>query len=181
MRPASGMTLVEMLVAIGIGSMVLAVVAMLFMTGARSFAGLGNYAALSGQSRLSMDLMSRDMREASGIISAQTNGTQVLLQLTNALRGLTITYTWDSAAGVLTSSKTGASGTTIRTNLTGCDQWYFTFYQRIPQSNWTFYTANNQSVCKLINMSWKCSRKILGRKINTEDVTTAEIVLRNKP
>ncbi len=182
LRRARGTTLVELLVAIGIGAVVLTVVAMLFMTGMRSFAGLGNYAALSGQSRLSMDLMSRDMREASGIIAAQTNGTEVILQLTNSLRGLTITYVWDSSTGVLTSSKTDSGGnTTIRTNLTGCDQWYFTFYQRTPQSNWTYYTANNQSMCKLINMSWKCSRKILGRKIDTEDVTTAEIVLRNKP
>ncbi len=49
-----------------------------------------------------------------------------------------------------------------------------------------FYPATNSSgvydpsICKLINMSWKCSRTILGSKMNTESVQTAQVVLRNK-
>ena len=67
-----------------------------------------------------------------------------------------------------------------RTNLAGCDQWTFSMFQRTPTNNWTFYPASDKSLCKLIQMSWKCSRTILGKKINTEEVMTAEVVLRNK-
>jgi hypothetical protein len=49
-----------------------------------------------------------------------------------------------------------------------------------------FFPATNSagaydlSVCKLINMTWKCSRTVLGSKLNTESVQTAQVVLRNK-
>lgn len=36
------------------------------------------------------------------------------------------------------------------------------------------------SLCKLIKVYWKCSRNILGQKVNTESVQAAQIVLRNK-
>jgi hypothetical protein len=34
-------------------------------------------------------------------------------------------------------------------------------------------------MAKLVDVSWLCSRKILGRKVNTESVQTAKIVMRN--
>jgi hypothetical protein len=30
-----------------------------------------------------------------------------------------------------------------------------------------------------VDVSWKCSRQILGEKVNTESVQTAKIVMRN--
>jgi hypothetical protein len=176
-QPARAMTLVELMVASGLASVVLTVVASLFVFGLRSFAGMGNYASLSGQSRLSLDLMSRAMREATQILSVNTNLPTKTLCFTNSYRGTATTFTWDSTTGVLTTDTTGQA---TRTNLTGCDQWDLSFYQRAPTNNWMFYPTKNLALCKLINMSWKCSRTILGRKINTEEVTTAEIVLRNK-
>jgi hypothetical protein len=72
--------------------------------------------------------------------------------------------------------------------LTECDRWDFELYQRTPKSGGTyvFYPATNiagaydLSICKLIDMTWKCSRTILGSKANTESVQTAQVVLRNK-
>ncbi len=174
---AHGMTLIELVVAAGLGSMVLSVAGMLFLFGLRSFAGLGNYAVLSGQSRMSLDLMSRGMREATQVLNANPNLPIKSLTLTNALRGTAVTYTWDSTTGLMTCDTTGQA---TRTYLTGCDNWDFSFYQRAPTNNWVFYPTTELNLCKLINMTWKCSRTILGQKINTEDVTTSQIVLRNK-
>ncbi len=171
------MTLVELLVAAGVGSVVLAMTVFLFMIGIRSIAGLGNYSTLSAQSRLALDTMSREIREATQITAATTNLPIRSLVLTNAFQNKTITFSWDSTTGVLTYSKTGQP---TRTNLAGCDQWTFSMFQRTPTNNWTFYPASDKSLCKLIQMSWKCSRTILGKKINTEEVMTAEVVLRNK-
>ena len=171
-------TLAEMLVTLALAGIVLIVIAGLFLSSLRNFAGLGNYATLCNQSRESLDYMSREVREATQLIGANTNLPVKSFTLTNAYKGILITYKWDSTAGTLTCDKTGE---TTRTNLTGCDQWNFSFYQRSPSNNWTFFPTTNQALCKLINMSWKCSRKILGRKMNTEEVMTAQVVLRNKP
>jgi hypothetical protein len=36
------------------------------------------------------------------------------------------------------------------------------------------------SQCKLIKLTWICSRNILGKSLNTESVQSAEIVIRKK-
>ena len=173
-----GFTLAELMVSVSLGSLVLGCIGLLFLSSLKNFAGLGNYAQLTGQSRLSLDLISKAMREATQIVSAQTNLPVKSLTLTNAFKGTRVTYSWDSTTGALTAD---ATGQTTRTLLTGCDGWDFSFYQRSPNGNWSFYSTADASVCKLINMTWKCSRSILGKKMNTEDVTTAQVVLRNKP
>jgi hypothetical protein len=49
-----------------------------------------------------------------------------------------------------------------------------------------YYPATNGTgvldvnLCKLINLSWKCSRTIFAQKVNTESVQAAQIVLRSK-
>lgn len=175
---ASGMTLVEVMVAMGLGVMVLAFVAVLFVSSLSNFAGLGNYAALTGQSRYSLDSMSREIRECTQLLGLQTNGTIRWLLLTNAYQGSTIRYTWDVATGTVTCEKPGQPAQVC---LTGCDDWRFSCYQRTPGASWRFTPTTDPKLCKVINMTWKCSRSILGRKINTETVVTSQIVLRNKP
>jgi len=72
-------------------------------------------------------------------------------------------------------------GTTNTVLLTQCDFLNFDISQRNPSNNFTFYPcpATNVSIAKLIDVSWRCSRQILGAKINTESVQTAKIVIRN--
>jgi hypothetical protein len=149
----------------------------LFLFGLRSFAGLGNYAALSAQSRLALDLISQEIREATMVIGANTNLPVKSLTLTNGVEGTLTTFQWDSVAGVLTCDKTGEP---TRTNLTGCDEWDFTMFQRCPANDWTFYPTSDPTQCKQISMSWRCSRTILGQKLNTQDTLADKIVLRNK-
>ena len=182
-RPQSGraFTLVEMMVAVGVGALVLTMIMMLYLFGLRSFAAMGNYAQMSGNSRQALDLMSRDIRQAVSVRNYTTNLPVRSLSL-NTYDGndaCTATFWWDSSTRLLTSVRTVASQTTTRTLLTGCDQWNFSLYQRTPTNNYVFYPTTNLNICKLINMSWKCSRSILGKRVNTEDVMTAEVVLRN--
>jgi hypothetical protein len=75
------------------------------------------------------------------------------------------------------------------TVLTECDRWDFGLYQRTPlvtSSNVFYYPATNTAgtldpkLCKLINLSWKCSRLVAAQKLNTESVQAAQFVLRNK-
>jgi len=184
-RRKNGWTLPEILIAVAIGSMVLVVVGALTIYGLRSFVAIGNYTDLDAKSRGAMDRMSREIRQASSLIGYQTNAASKWIMFTNSDLGFTVKYVWDAGSRKLTCEKIGQSP---QVYLTECDRWDFTFYQRTPQANKTnvFYPATNNAgiydlrECKLIDMTWKCSRTLLGKKWNTESVQTAQIVLRNQ-
>ena len=183
---ARGVTLIEVLVAIGLGSLVLAAVGFLSLFGARSSLAMANYTDLEFKSRYALDVISRELRQATAVLSFQTNLPFKSLTFTNADQGATVVLTWDSNARTVSFQKSGQS---TFTPLTSCDRFDFYLYQRTPlitPTNVIFYPATNlagvldPSICKLINLSWKCSRAILTQKINTESVQAAQIVLRNK-
>ena len=173
----AGMTLIEMLVAVGIGSIVFAAVAMLTLFTARSFVAMGNYNDLDRYSRNALDVMSREIRQTRSLSSFATNRLQFVDN-----DGGSLIYNWNPNTGVLSRQK-GATTTTL---LTDCDYLKFGISQRNPSNLFQFYPATNNitgqldvSLCKLVDVSWRCSRQILGQKVNTESVQTAKIVLRN--
>lgn len=184
-RPSAAFTLVELMVCVVLGVLVLGITVSLTTYATQSFIALANYQALDDQSRNTMDKVCRDLRECTAVLACQTNPPTLSLTLTNANQGQAIVLTWNSNGGsfIYSNSYYGAE-----TNLTGCDNWTFALFQRTPlvtATNITFYPATNTSgqlslpMCKLVDMSWHCSRTILGAKINTETVQTAQVVLRN--
>ncbi len=179
-RLLRAMTLIEVLVSLSLGVLMLTVMMVLFLFGLRSFAALGNYASLTGQSHLAIDRISREIQEASQVIDAQTNLPVKWLTLSNGVANppVVVKYIWDSETGVLTCDKTGQP---TRTNLTGCDAWNFRFFQSIASNHWTFYPTTDPAQCRSIGMSWRCSRTIMGQKLTTEEALTAQIVRRNRP
>ncbi len=178
------MTLIEVVVSVALGTIVVAIAVSLWLFGSRSFAAMGNYADLEEKSRNALDLMSRDLRQATGVTGFQNQGPVRWLTVTDPTSG-TITYTWQRADKTLVCQKAGEPD---QIYLTECDTWDFDLFQRTPQKggDYLFFPATNAmgaydlSICKLINMSWTCSRRILGNRANTESVQTAQIVLRNK-
>jgi hypothetical protein len=173
------------MVAVALGSLLLAGTGSLWMFGSRSFAALSNYADLDNKSRSALDLMSREIRQATQVTAFQNSGTTKLLTVANAMTGTSTTYTWNAAQRMLICQKPGQPD---QVYLTGCDRWDFQLFQRAPQKggNYVFFPATNTagvydlSTSKLINMTWKCSRTVLGNLVNTESVQTAQVVLRNK-
>jgi hypothetical protein len=177
---------VELMIATGLGTLVLSAVAFLSLYGARSSVAVCNYTDLDARSRNALDVISREIRQATAVTAFVTDLPTKSLTLFNADQGKTTTLTWDSNARTMVFGVTGQPDQTV---LTECDRWDFSLYQRTPRitgANILYYPATNgagkldPSLCKLINMSWKCSRTILGQKVNTETVQTAQIVLRNK-
>jgi prepilin-type N-terminal cleavage/methylation domain-containing protein len=184
-KSASGFTLVEMLIATALAGMVFAMVIGTFSYSGTSFAAMGNYAELDRKSRNAVDVLSKEIRNSSALLAVSTNNPESLT-FTNATTAKKIVLTYDSAARTLTFAKTGQTTQTI---LSQCDQWTFSLYNKAPKltsTNILFYGATNGAgvtdvtTCKLINMTWKCSRTIFGSKRNTESIQTAQIVLRNK-
>lgn len=183
--PVAGFTLGEIMVAIGVGGVVLGVVAVLTIYSLRSFTALGNYTDLDSRSRGALDEMSRDIRKATAVTAFQNTGSARFLTLTNATDGTWVRYVWNPGTGYLTAERGNQSAKLL---LSGCERWDFSLQQRTPIPNTTnlFYPATNAAgatdltVCKQINMTWKCTRQVLGKNINTESVQTAKVVLRNK-
>jgi hypothetical protein len=183
---ARAFTLIELSVALGLSTVTALVIGFLTVYGARTFVAMGNYVDLDDQSRNAVDVIGREVRDASAVIGFQTNLSSQYLTLTNATLGQRVRLIYSPTARTLTMTKTGQLPITL---LTQCDQWNYSLYDRAPlitSNNILFHAATNASgqldpsFCKLINMSWKCSRTILGAKLTTESVQTAEIVLRNK-
>jgi prepilin-type N-terminal cleavage/methylation domain-containing protein len=183
-RHLRGFTLMETMIVMGLAGIVLAIVMATYNYSGTSFAAMGNYSDLDRKSRAALDLLSREIRNSSALIGV-TNSPKAL-SFTNATTHKKITITYDSANKVLKFDKTGQATQTL---LTSCDQWDYSLYGRVPilsSTNITFNSATNGAgnldvtTCKLINMTWKCSRTIFGSKRNTESIQTAQIVLRNK-
>src|SRR5438046_6747608 len=66
---ATGMTLVELMVAAGVGSLVLMVASFTFMTSSRSFFAMGNYVSMDSASRNALGHMTRNIRQAKRLTS----------------------------------------------------------------------------------------------------------------
>jgi hypothetical protein len=65
--------------------------------------------------------------------------------------------------------------------LKGCDALTFAIAQRNPMGgSYDVYPTASPSTAKVVNVAWNCSRTILGRKANTENVQTARIVIRRQ-
>jgi hypothetical protein len=173
---AHGFTLVEMMTSVGLGVVLLCVVAILFINGSMSFVAVANYQNLDAKSTVALDTISKEIRNATAVIATNS----VSLTLTNASAATFTKLTYNSTARTLVMTKTGQAAVT---NLTGCDSWSFALYNRVPtpsSTNITFTTAGSLAEIKLISMTWKCSRTVLGSRMNTESVQTAQVVLRNK-
>jgi Tfp pilus assembly protein PilW len=185
-RRLRAMTIMEVLVATGVGSIVLATVMSLSLFSTRSSMAVANYTDLDAKSRYALDVISKEVRQATAVSSYQSSTNSKSLTLTNSAAGVSSTLTWNGSARTLVLQRTGQAALTA---LTQCDQWNVALYQRTPlvtATNILFYPATNTSgtldlrLCKMIDMSWKCSRSILGQKANTENVQAAQLVLRNK-
>jgi type II secretory pathway pseudopilin PulG len=165
-----GFTLVEMMVAMGLGVFVLAVVATLTVYTARSFVAMGNYNDLDRASTHALDSMNREVRQAAELVSYATNRIELRL-----LDGTPLIYNYNPKAGTLTQTKGGNREVLLQQ----CDFLRFNVYQRNPSNNFKFYPTAVPSQVKLLDVSWRCSRQILGQKVNTESVQTSKIVIRN--
>jgi Tfp pilus assembly protein PilW len=171
-RHQPAMTLLELLVAISIGMLALAVLAFTSVNTMRSFAAIGNYAELDNASRNALDVLSRDIREAHALTGFTPSRITLIANDSN-----TLVYAHDP--DTLQFTRQHGDSTTVL--LEQCDYLDFSIYQRNPSNGWAWYPVRSNliSTAKLIDVSWKCSRQILGRKANTENVQTAKYVIRN--
>jgi hypothetical protein len=172
------MTLVELMVATALGGLVIAAVMALTFFSARSFAALTNYVDLDNFSRNALDTMSREIRQADRLVSG--NDHELVFQNTNPTNGsaFQVSYTYDPSTKQLVRRQLGTPSKVL---LQECDFLRFSLYQRNPiNGTYDQYPTANPTTCKLVQLSWICSRNILGKKANTESVQSAKVVIRKQ-
>src|SRR5690242_3724954 len=92
-RAVQGMTLAEMLIGLGVGSLVLSSIMMIFVTSSRTFQTMGNYVSMDKISRNALAQMTRDIRNSENLTSFATN------QLVFTYAGTTnLVFTYDPSA-----------------------------------------------------------------------------------
>lgn len=185
-RRVTAYTLLEMLVAMGIGIVMLGMVATISVDTMLNFAAMGNYVNLADQNRNAMDVIGREVRDSNALVAFSTNNPSYL-ELSNSISGTITTLSFDINSNTLTMSKTGQ---TNRTLLTLCEYWTFSLYNRAPlitSNGISFYSSTNYLTgqidptrTKVINLTWKCTRYVLGTQLNSQSVQTAQVMLRNK-
>ena len=167
----AGFTLVEVMVASALGVLALAIVVALSWFSSRSFAAIANYVDLDQASQFALDKMSREIRQAQELRSFSDTSLTFADVDYNPL-----SFIYDPETRTLVR----VSGGQTNTLLQGCDFLQFSKYQHTAISN-TFdaYDPAFVTNTKLVQVTWTCSRKILGAKVNTESVQSAKIALRN--
>jgi len=170
-KRSAGFTLMEVMVASALGVLALALVGSLSWFTSRSFAAVANYVDLDQASQFALDKMSREIRQAQQL----TDFTATSLTFADVDHN-PLSFIYDPETRTLVR----VSGGQTNTLLQGCDFLQFSKYQHTPISN-TFdaYDPAFVTNTKLIRVTWMCTRKILGAKVNTESVQSAKIALRN--
>lgn len=174
-----GWTLVEMMVGVGIFSIVGAALASVSLYSMRSFVAISNYALLNKQNRMAMDQMSLEIRQASHVNDVTTNPPSISLLNGD---GLTVIYTFNPRTRQLVRDASDGSHQVLLKN---CDLLTFDLRQRNPSNGvWgIFPPAQGQwrETTKAIELSWRTSMTISPTtRITSENVQTARIVLRKQ-
>ncbi len=173
-------TIMEMMVTFAVSGIILTALLSFVVYGAKSFAAMENYVDLEQKSQLALDKMTRDIRETQRLHSFGTrnlSGQVVTNSLTFVDSDGATNLTYNFTNNILLRHK-GNESTVVLTNV---DYLSFLIFQRNPiGGSYEQYATTNAGNCKLISVSWICSRQVLGSKLNTECVQTAKIVIRKQ-
>ena len=171
-KQRAAFTIVEMMIAMGVATIVGVIAASFTIFSARSFVEMSDYSDMNQDSQLALDKMSKDIRQTKSLTGSTSNSLSFLDANGNALQ---FVYAPDKK----TLSRISGGTTTIL--LSNCNSLTFWTYQHTLVSNSFYcYAASVPANTRVIQVTWSCSRNILGNsKATTENIESAEIVMRN--
>lgn len=165
-------TLVEAMVGVALTTLVALVILTIFINGSCFFQALFNYSDMNADSRLAVDQLTKDVREAGQVNSFSTNNIVLM-----GSDGAALTWSFDPTAQKLTRSKNGTSVVM----LTGCVTLTLDVGQRnvVGGSYNVFPYATNTTTAKVVDVRWVCQRSVIGIG-QSEQIQTARVVIRNQ-
>jgi Tfp pilus assembly protein PilW len=170
-RGRAAFTVLELMVASALGLLACLAIMMLTIFSSRSFIAIANYVHMDERSQLALDKMSREIRQTRRLI--EFTPTTMTFQDADDKQ---LQFLFDQKARQLVRVQGGVTNI----YLSDCDALEFSNFQRTPISNsFDAYETAYVTNTKLVQVSWTCSRKILGAKMNTESVQSSKICIRN--
>src|SRR6185436_14357189 len=167
----SGLSLVELVIGVGLTGIAATALLILSSSTGRSLAELANYVDLDHYNRVALDNLTRELRQVRYLNTYSSNSVTCTDK-----DGSQLSYVYSPIDRTLTRTKAGFSTRLLEQ----CDRLNFSIYQRTPQSNrYDLIGTSAITNCKVITVTWSCSRSMFGRKVNTEQGQTARIVIRN--
>jgi prepilin-type N-terminal cleavage/methylation domain-containing protein len=179
-KTRQGWTLVEMMVAVGIFSLVGMALMGTYIFGVNSMASMYSYAVLDACNRQAMDQLTREIRQSKQVLAYTTNSITILAAKYDGTISR-VTYSFSpSTKKLLRSSSDGSS----KVLLDNCSLLSFELFTRCP-SNAVFgsfpVAVNNWSnTVKVLQLTWKTSVTKPSGIANSENVQTARIVIRKQ-
>jgi type II secretory pathway pseudopilin PulG len=175
-RRREAYTFVEMMVAVAVFSVTGLALVSVYLFAMKSFAAMGNYAALSQANRQAMDKLTSEIRQARQVTSYTTNSITIV-------NGDSVTVSYVFIPDTKQMVRTASDGS-HQVLLNDCNLIHFNLFQRNPiGGSYDIYpaaTGNWQQTVKVVQLSWKTSRSLFNGVINSEDVQTARIVIRKQ-
>jgi Tfp pilus assembly protein PilW len=164
---------VELMVTTAAGMLALGSVGALSIYTARSFAAMSNYMELDKKSRNALDRMTQVVREADGVTEFDSHNVEL------SYHGMPLSFTYSPTAKTLTMVDTNGAP---RLLLQDCEYLKFEAFQRnsVGGTYDQYPASSDVNDTKLIQVSWICSRSVLGKILNTESVQSAKIVIRKQ-
>jgi prepilin-type N-terminal cleavage/methylation domain-containing protein len=169
----AAVTLLELMVAMVIGSLALTAVSLLSIYTIRSFTALSNYMELDKNSRNTLDQMTKLIREADGVLDYDNHF------VTLSYHAQPLSFSYSPSTKELTMTQTNGVKKVL---LEDCGFLDFQIFQRNSISGtYDQYPATaTESAAKIVQISWICSKHLIGTLINSESVQSAKIVIRKQ-
>ena len=166
--------LIELLFGIAISGMVLAQICLIWYYASRSFVAQLNYVDMDQISQRTLDTLTREIRQTKALTFYTTN--KVVFRDADDLP-----LTYEFADRQLTRTKSNVNGGRPAVLLKECESGSFAIFQRNPiEGRYEQYPAVSAATCKLVEVRWKCKRKLMPSAPETTEVMhSAKIVIRS--
>ena len=170
----TGGMLIELLFGIAISGVVLTQICLIWYYSSRSFVAQMNYVDMDQISQRTLDTLTREIRQTKALTFYATN--KVVFRDAD-----TLPVTYEFVNKQLTRTKSNVNGGRPTVLLKDCETGSFSIYQRNPiEGAYDQYPAASPATCKLVEVRWKCKRKIIPSAPETTEVMhSAKIVIRS--
>jgi prepilin-type N-terminal cleavage/methylation domain-containing protein len=181
-RARQGWTLLEMMIAVGIFSLVGMSLMGTYMFSVKTMASMYSYALLDAYNRQAMDQLTWEIRQSKKVLAYTTNSITILA--VNPTNGVESTIKYQFSPTKKKMVRQNLSDNTSKLLLDNCSLLQFDLFTRCP-SNAVFgafpVAVNNWSnTVKVLQLTWKTAVTKPDGIINSENVQTARIVIRKQ-
>jgi hypothetical protein len=175
-------TLVEIMVAVAVFSVVGMALMGTYMFSVKSMAAMYNYSVLDANNRQAMDQLTREIRQSKKVLAYTTNSITIQTANDDGTTGPQIAYSFSPSTKRMV--RRNLSDGTSKLLLNNCNLLSFELFTRCP-SNEAFgsfpVAVNNwQETVKVLQLTWKTSMTLPSGIINSENIQTARIVIRKQ-